>query len=142
MLTYLGTRIATSALSVQLLALACRAATHISTPVRISQTEEPEYREMRRAAIRAIRSVSTEFEFHPCALPQSRRLWILSDTELDPRSSENSITVLLNWASVSTESVTASATSLAASEFHTILPCIVCNGKIYPCISFSVNVGT
>ena len=74
----------------------------------------------------------------------SARSVTLSDTVLDPGSSVNSIPELLNWASVllnwasvllswasvllnctsvSTASVTVMATSLAASEYHTISPC-------------------
>jgi len=94
-------------------------------PVRISHIEVPEHLEMRRDASTVIRSASTEFAFHPYALPQSFTFWILSDTDLDSASSENSITVLLNWASVSTVSVAVMATALAASEYHTISPCIV-----------------
>ena len=123
-LTYLGTKIATSALSVQSLAQACRAVTASSKPVRRSQIWEPDHREMRRDDSTAKTSISIELTFCPCALAQSFTFRILSDTVLDPGSSVKSITVLLNSTSVSTVSVTVIVTSLAASEFHTISPCI------------------
>ena len=123
-LTYLGTKIATSALSVQSLAQACRAVTASSKPVRRSQIGEPDHREIRRDDSTAKRSVTIELAFCPCALAQSFTFWILSDTVLDPGSSVKSTTVLLNSTSVSTVSVTVIVTSLAALECHTISPCI------------------
>ena len=70
-LTYLGTKMATSALSVQSLAQACRAVTASSKPVRRSQIGEPDHREIRRDDSIAKRSVTIKLAFCPCALAQS-----------------------------------------------------------------------